>query len=360
MENSSLQTTPRQKLRDFVRWAIEAFIWISVSLFFVWAIGAIYHLYYLPRAIRLVAAIVYVGLTALFLFRSANKRRVRTCFIVSIALVYLLTLAIRPSNDRQWDPDQVQVADVAIESGNVTIKNFRHCQYRSASDYDANFETKTFALNDIISVDLIVQRFTAKDGLAHVFLSFGLKPNGREVSQQHFSVSVEIRREIGETYGPIKGIYRTYELTHVIGDERDLIGVRTIQRPDDRVYLYPINATPGQAQQLFVNFADRIASLRMNPRFYHSLLNNCANGVTQLTCELTPEPINWLDPRIVLPGYSAAFAFEKGLIGDPNSEVSFQELEKNSRIDMLARDSGITESFSKNIRQGSERHDDSH
>lgn len=105
---------------------------------------------------------------------------------------------------------------------------------------------------------------------------------------------------VGETYSPIKGIYRNDELTHVIGDKRDLIGVRTFHRPDDRVWLYELNATPQHVQTLFLGFAARIKKLESAPEFYHTFLNNCANGITRQTYEITDEPINWLDPRIVL------------------------------------------------------------
>ena len=216
----------------------------------------------------------------------------------------------------------------------------------SETDYDANFETRQFPLSSVDSLWLVVQKFTAGEGLAHVFLSFGLKG----AQPEFFSVSVEIRREQFETYNPIRGLYRTYEMTHVVGDERDLFGVRTIHRPHDRVYLYRINANAEQVQELFQKLVERIAKLNQAPEFYNSVLNNCANGITRLTYELTPEPINWLDPRIVLPGYSAEFAFEKELIGDKADGGTFSDLNESARIDLIAREAGISEVFSQSIR----------
>ena len=267
--------------------------------------------------------------------------------IASICLVYLATLFIRPSNNRVWDPDHAKVADVRIVDEHVTISNFRNSSYRSELDYDPRFETKQFPMSSLESVWLIVQKFSAAEGLAHVFLSFGLK---QESVPEYFCISVEVRRELGETYSPLRGLYRTYELTHVVGSEQDLIGVRTVHRPDDRVWLFRINATPEQSQELFVQFAERIQELRSQPQFYHSLLNNCANGITGLTYNLTPEPINWLDSRIVLPGYSADFAFEYGLIGDRGGGQNLRGLKSESRIDERAREAGITDSFSEDIR----------
>ncbi|MDB4766290.1 DUF4105 domain-containing protein [bacterium] len=339
----------------------QGFIWACTLGFFAWAIGAIYYLNFLPQTFSAIAAVFYAISGPLMIWKMSDRNRARLIMAASVIVVFLATQFIRPSNDRTWDADHAKVADVEVDDSLVTIRNFRNCYYRSESDYDVHFETKTFPLQDIETVWLIVQRFTERDSLAHVFLSFGLASavgdetgsgNGLDAanSDRYFSLSVEVRREDGEVYGPVKGIYRNYELTHVIGDERDLIGVRTVHRPSDRVYMYKLNATPQQAQQLFVSFADRIAKLKQQPEFYHTFLNNCANGITSRTYELTPEPINWLDPRIVMPGYSGLFAFENGLVGDPTAE-EFQTVERASRIDVRAREVGITPTFSNDIRR---------
>ena len=327
----------------------DVLIWASVLVFFVWAVGALHFLLYLPGWLRTGLAIMYALAIPVCLWRSSNRFRTRAWIAGSVIAIYAATLWIRPSNDRDWAPDHAQVAEASIENDTVTINHFRNCHYRSESDYDAIFETKQFPLENIQSVWLIVQKFSTAEGLAHVFLSFGLKPDQND-APEYFSVSVEIRREQGETYGPLKGLYRNYEVTHVIGDERDLIGVRTVHRPDDRVYMYRINATPQQAQHLFANFVERIQLLHAKPQFYHTLLNNCANGITGLTYELTPEPISWLDSRIVLPGHSGQFAWESGLVGDRASGQTFEQLEAMSRIDGTARAAGISETFSRDIR----------
>jgi len=298
-----------------LKYCLQGLVWISVAFFFLWA----------------------------------ARHKTRSILAASIVVIYLLTLLIRPSNDRNWADDQARVAKVQITEGVVTIDNFRNFHYRSETDFDSIFETKTFRLNDLDSVSLIVQKFTPSEGLAHVMLSFGIGNELAATQQDYFSLSIEVRREKGESYGPIKGVYRNYEVTHVIGDERDLIGVRTVHRSEDRVWLYQLNATPQQVQQLFLGFVDRIKHLESNPEFYHTFLNNCANGITRQTYELTPAPINWLDPRIVLPGFSDSFAFENGLIADKGNQT-FDQIKRDARIDMRARESGITEDFSLKIR----------
>lgn len=67
------------------------------------------------------------------------------------------------------------------------------------------------------------------------------------------------------------------------------------------------------------------------------------------TYELTPEPINWLNPQIVLPGFSDRVAFAYGLIGEQGEQ--FGDLRGKSRIDIIAREVGLNERFSIAIRE---------
>ena len=121
-----------------------------------------------------------------------------------------------------------------------------------------------------------------------------------------------------------------------------------MMRPNDRVYMYPTNANAKQAQDLFVEIAERANKLREQPEFYNSFLNNCSNNLVSHAYKLTPEPVNWMDPFALIPGYNDRFALANGLIGERGE--SFEELSTRSRIDELAREVGITEDFSLAIR----------
>ena len=342
--------TKTQRTLNFV---VQSFIWASVVVFLLWATGAIAYLHYLPLWLRGIALLMWCVGIVWSAWSINNANRWRALMGIFITAAYLATLPIQPRNDRVWATDQAQPTRIAIDDDDVTIENFRDFKYRSETDYDASWLTKRFSLSQIQSVWLIVQRFTSSEGLAHIFLSFELA-TGEEQPSEYFSLSIEIHREVGETFGPIKGLYRNYEITHVVGDERDLIGVRTVHRPDDRVYLYRLNATPEQSQELFRRFADRIEELQQQPEFYHTLLNNCANGITRQTYQRTETPIRWMDYRIILPGYAADYAFANGLIGDSTRDQTFEELQQHSRIDQKARTAGITDNFSQDIRTANE------
>ncbi len=281
------------------------------------------------------------------LYRLARKRLWLTYAGAMIIAVWLISLLQQPTHNRQWARDQTVLSSIVIANSDVTISNFRNNVYRSESDFDVHRSDYQFKLGQLSNVWFIVQRFSASEGLAHVFLTFEISPD--EAEPNYFAFSVEIRREEDEFFSPIQGLYRQYELNYIFGAERDLIGVRTIMRPEDRLFMYPVNASPQQVQKLFCSIADRTNQIQNRPEFYHTLLNNCMNGILRHTVELIPEEISWFDSRIILPGYSDRFAFEKGIIGTAGQ--SLEELKQASRIDQRARDFGIHPGFSEAIRK---------
>ena len=319
---------------------------VIVLTLFVWACGAVYYFEPLPSVLRLLLAAAYFVAGTVCYFRVQPKTRWLQLMTASIAVVYLLSLVQRPSNVRNWAPDNAVSADVIISANDVHISGFRHSVYRSETDFDVRFRDFQFRLSDLERVWFVVQRFTPLEGIAHNFLTFSLQT---DQGPQYFSVSVEIRREEGESFHPATGLYRQYELIYIFADERDEIGARTVLRPNDRVFMYPVNATPKQVGQLFVDIAGRMQKLQQQPEFYHSLMNNCTNNIVNHAYKFTPLPISSLDPRVVAPGFADRLAFAKELIGRPGE--SFEDLQRRCRIDEVAREVGISDSFSADIRR---------
>ncbi|MGB7347410.1 MAG: DUF4105 domain-containing protein [Pirellulaceae bacterium] len=333
------------RLRPVLYRCLVVFAWASVLTFALWSVGALYHLQTVPTFVRIVLALAYIAMLIWSFRRIHDRSRWLAVVAGSIIIVYLVTLTQRPQNDRDWAPEQTRLPKITINGDDVQVQNIRNNLYRSETDFDVRYRDETFRLSELTKVWFVVQKFSPLEGLAHTFLSFQRSSNDGD---QYLGVSVEIRREKGEVYGPIRGLYRQFEVIYVIGDERDLIGSRTVLRPDDRVWMYEVNATPEQVQQLFVDIAHQTDSLREQPEFYHTLLRNCTNEIVTHTYELTPEPINWLDPRIVLPGFSGRFAYTQGLVGRQGQ--SWADLQNESRIDDDARDAGFSDDFSERIR----------
>ena len=319
--------------------------WCSAVVLGVWAVGAIWNFQLLPAWTTKVLTVAFLSYFVWQWIAVKAKTSWLQQMSIAIAVVYCLTLLQQPSVDRLWAADQAQLPTIQIEADNVVIKNFRACHYRSEIDFDVTYRQFNFKLSELRRVWFLLQKFTWVEGLAHTFLTFEVET---ESGLKYFSVSVEIRREQGEAYSPIKGIYRIYELNYVIGDELDLIGVRTVMRPEDRVWMFPINTDAESVQRLFLDISARTNCLAEQPEFYSTFFNNCTNNIVGHTYDLTEEPINAWDPRIVLPGYSARFAFENGLIG--STDEHFDQLADRCRIDLLARQHGLETGFSEAIR----------
>jgi hypothetical protein len=100
---------------------------------------------------------------------------------------------------------------------------------------------------------------------------------------------------------PLAGFFKRYELIYVVGDERDLIGVRTNHRePRELVSLYRTRASPATARRLFLEYVGKINQLREQPEFYNTLTTNCTTDVWWLVRALSGElPLDW---RVLLSG----------------------------------------------------------
>jgi hypothetical protein len=335
-----------QRLRKLASLVLRVCIWVAILVLAGWAGGALCFHPWLPRFVGAGLAIGFLAAAITLVLKIRNYAFSLALIAVMIVCVYGCWLLIRPQQNRAWARHQEKMPFVSIIDDDVSIRNVRYCQYKSLEDFEVVFETRNFELSQIESVWYVIQRFTSLESLAHTFICFGLN-DGSE--RKYFAISVEVRCEKGESFSPLPGAYKQYELMYVVGDERDILGVRTNIRENDRVYMYRVNATPEQAQQLFLRIAGRINKLRDQPEFYHTLFNNCTNNIVVHANSVAPNSVNPFAPRIILPGYSGKSAFRAGLIGKEGE--TFAELQARSRIDQVARKFELDENFSNNIRK---------
>jgi hypothetical protein len=258
-----------------------------------------------------------------------------------VAGVFVAAHAFRqPSNDRDWSDDQAVLPAAEIAGGSVTIRNIRNFTYRSTSDYVPAYYERTFELADVASVDYVLEPFGGV-GAAHTFLSFGLR-NGERVA-----ISVEVRKEQGESFGPLLGLLNQYELMYVVADERDVIELRAIHRGDD-VYVYPTTATAAQARSLLVDMLERVNAVAAEPEFYNTITNNCAVNIARHVNALSPDRIAW-DWRLLFPKQSDAYAYELGFL---DRGIPLAEARRKYRVNDAVRKFAGDPAFSSRIRAG--------
>ncbi len=263
--------------------------------------------------------------------------------IAALALIGLLLWwwTLRPSNERDWSPEYAEIPRLEINGDEVTIHNFRNCEYRTVTDFTPRWETKVVHLSSLRGLDLFMDYWGSRH-IAHTLLSFDFGDEG------YVCTSIETRRERGEGYSAVRGFFRQYELCYLFGDERDLIRVRTNYRPHEDVYLYPlIEANPRRYRALFLAYAHAANHLREHPRWYHAALNNCTTNI-HLIAQASGLASAW-DWRILINGHIDELLYERDLI---RSTHSFADTKAAAHINARARAADRDDDFSRRIREG--------
>ncbi len=270
-------------------------------------------------------------------------RRIALILAVLLAAGFLLfqLFGPRPSVDRDWKKGEERLAWADFEGRQVRVHNLRNARYRSVDDFDVVWEERTYDLDRLRTAWFVVEPFSDYRGPAHTLMSFGFEGG------DYLAVSVELRKEEGETFSPLLGLLRQYELMYVVGDERDLIQLRTSHR-HDQVYLYPVRAPRERIEQMLVSMLRRTNSLREEPEFYNTLTSSCTTNIVSHVNELVPGRVP-LSYTVLLPAYSDELAYDLGLI---ETDLPFAEAKRRFNINDEALRYAGREDFSRGIREG--------
>src|SRR4029077_18940556 len=142
----------------------------------------------------------------------------------------------------------------------------------------------------------------------------------------------ETRPEVGEGFAPIGSLFKQFELIYVVGDERDVVGVRTHHRRET-VYLYHIDTSPEAARRLLMIYLARINELADRPEFYHLLSNSCTINIIRYANAAGRE--GRFDIRHLLNGLIDGYLYHSGRV---DTSLPFDELRRRSLINEAARE----------------------
>lgn len=244
-----------------------------------------------------------------------------------------------PSNSRNWQADVAVLPWADIQGNMVTIHNIRNCDYKTETNYTVRHYDKTFDLAKLKSIDLSLI-YWGSPNIAHTMLSFSFGEDGV------VCFSAEARKEVGEGYSSIKGFFRQYELTYVVADERDLIGLRTNYR-GEQVYLYRLIESEDLVRKVFLDYLRELNSLHDHPKWYNALTGNCMTSFRIRTAPYNPD--SRLDWRIIANGLLDEMLYERRAV---DTSLPFPELKKLSLINDRAKGMDKSMVFSKHIRVG--------
>lgn len=266
------------------------------------------------------------------------RRAVKIVLAAAAIVVAAALVLTKPSNARDWSLDQQVLPRAEFRGPLVTIRNIRNFAYETTDRYAPAYYDKTFDLRRLSSAWFFVEPF-GKGGAAHTFVSFGFD------DRDFVAVSVEIRKEKGERFSPLKGLLRQYEIMYVVGDERDLVKLRTNYR-NDAVHLYRIRTTPERMRAMFTAMLQRANRLAVEPEFYNTLTNTCTTNLVRHVNQITPKRIPF-SPAVLLPASSDRLAYDLGLI---DTSASFEATRERAHINALARKYADDPQFSRRIR----------
>ncbi len=267
---------------------------------------------------------VFVALTSsLFMHRRAWLGVVLTCGVLTAAWAMLT-----PVVDRDWLEFAERTPYASVDGSKVIIHDVRNFRYISDTQWIPGWYDETYDVNDIEQGYLVLTRFGGIDGLAHVMVSFRFK------GDKYLVLSVEIRKEVGESYHPIGGAMRQYELFYVAADERDAIALRTHIHKDE-TWLIPMNAGKQKTGEFFLDMTQRMTKLHKEPEWYNSFTSSCASNLASHY-----ETVNNVsfppDYRVLLPGFSEDLLAELDLLPEGMTPADAQAAFKvNALVDSM-------------------------
>jgi hypothetical protein len=303
-----------------------------------WATAAIY---FDVRVLwlRWPLAIVYLlAIASVWVF---TRRRWRAIGLTvgGFAVVLAWWLTLQPSNDRDWQPDVAMLPYADIDGNEIVLHNIRNCDYRTETNFDVRYYRKTLDLDKLRTADLYMV-YWGSPYIAHTMVSFGFKGG------EYVCFSIETRKQKGQGYSAIKGLFRQFELIYVVGDERDLVRLRTNYRKGEEAYLFRLHGSPERVRNFFLEYVYRINSLRQQPEWYNALTDNCTTSIRAQRAASDRAPWDW---RMLVNGYGDHLLYERGAIA---TNLPLPELKQRSHINARAKAADQDPNFSRVIRQG--------
>ena len=323
-----------------LNWSIRGIWFLFRALLIAWATLAIYYSNLPSAGLRLALAMVF-AVVATWLLWLSRDRRAFVVFVVVFLGVVAWFISISPSHDRPWRPEVVVMPRATIDGDRVHITGVRNFDYRSVDDFTARWEEREVQLSHLTALDFFVSYWSKGlvGGLVgHTFLSFIFD------NAPPLSVSIETRPEVGEGFNPVASLFKQFELIYVVGDERDLVRVRTNFRKET-VYLYRLNTSPDDARRLFMVYLKRINELADQPEFYHLLSNSCTINIIRYANAAGRR--GRFNIRHLLNGLIDSYLYHSGRV---DTTLPFDELRRRSQINEAAQAANDAPDFSERIR----------
>jgi hypothetical protein len=317
-------------------WLITGLRTLVLVLVVAWGTLAIFYSNLPWSGARLALALAFAAFAVWALWLS-RRPRTSWAFAAVFLAVVAWWIAIPASHDRNWRPEVAAMPRVFIDGDRVRITGVRNFDYRSRNDFTVRHEEREILLSRLTGLDFYVSYWS--EGLVgHTFLSFTFD------NAPPLSISIETRPEVGEGFDPLASLFKQFELIYVVGEERDLVKVRTNHR-HETVYLYRLNTSPEDTRRLLMVYLKRINELADRPEFYHLLSNSCTINIIRYANAAGRQ--GRFDIRHLFNGLIDSYLYHSGRI---DTSLPFDELRRRSLINDVAQAAGDGPEFPQRIR----------
>lgn len=235
--------------------------------------------------------------------------------------------ARQPSTTRTWADDQARLATVTRVGDTVRLANVRDFRYGAGGVLTRQWHDRVIRLDQVDRAWFtLVPLSHAWRAPAHSFVTFGFGDTAT------LSISVEGRRELGEEYGVIAGMLRSFELVYVVAEESDNLA-RRATLSDHPIYRFPVQGTREGFRAVLTAMLERAEALRTSPQFYHTIWNNCTSNLVAHVNSVSPTRLPGV-VAAVMPGYADDVMRDLGLVAD---SLPVDALRARYRVDDEAR-----------------------
>ena len=326
---------PRSRFARFCGALFFVKLWLALLLWAAWTFGALS--WDLPEGWP--QAVGAWGFVGLFVFLVGFFRGWRRLVLIAVPCAVVTTwwFTIEPSNARDWEADQAVAAHADIDGDRVTIHGVRDCRYRSETDYDVAYHDRTVDLSKLTRVDMFLC-YWGSPWLAHPIVSFQFE------DADPICVSIETRREKGEGYTTVGGLYRQYELIYIVAEERDVIPLRAKYRAGEEAYLFRLDVPVDHVRRIFLDYLTTLNEMHERPRWYHVLTSNCTTNIRAHSAATAQDPRPW-SWQILLPGKLDEVRYGRSQY---RGGMDLQAFKEKSRVEPI----GSVSRYSETIRKG--------
>ena len=175
--NEAIPTDAQAKPSNWTRRGLRLLGLLTLNLALMcltfWTVAALYFDLRVPWLRVPLAAIYALAVLAVWIFVKP-RWLARGLTAGGFVLVLGGWSTLRPSNDRDWQPDLAVLAYADIDGNKMTVHNIRNCDYRTETDFDVRHYDKTYDLQKLRTLDLYMVYWGAPY-MAHTMMSFGFE-----------------------------------------------------------------------------------------------------------------------------------------------------------------------------------------